>query len=181
MDTLTDRLLRKIVVLRDGESTVALLMFAYSFLAMTAHTIQKNVSQSKFIDQLGAANYPWFLLVAGLLIGALMQWYSGTLRRLTHRYVIPVSQASLVVLLLVFWVLLRTKASWVTVGLNFLSLFLGTFLISQFWTLANDVYDARQAKRLFGFIGGGACLGGAFGSGITKLFVEEVGSDNLLP
>ena len=34
---------------------------------------------------------------------------------------------------------------------------LGILLISQFWTLANVVYDPRQAKRLFGFIGGGAC------------------------
>ena len=37
---------------------------------------------------------------------------------------------------------------------------LGILLISQFWTLANDIYDPRQAKRLFGFIGGGAQLGG---------------------
>ena len=44
---------------------------------------------------------------------------------------------------------------------------LGILLISQFWTLANDVYDARQAKRLFGFIGGGASLGGALGAGLT--------------
>ena len=42
----------------------------------------------------------------------------------------------------------------------------GSLLISQFWTLANDVYDARQAKRLFGFIGGGASLGGIVGAGV---------------
>lgn len=181
MDSLKDRLLRKVVVLRDGESTVAMLMFAYSFLAMTSHTIQKNVSQSKFIDQLGAANYPWFLLVAGFLIGALMHFYSGAWRRITRRYVIPLSQIGIVVVLLVLWALLRTGAAWVTIALNFLSLFFGTFLTSQFWTLANDVYDARQAKRLFGFIGGGACLGGAFGAAIINAFVKEVGSDNLLP
>ena len=53
-------------------------------------------------------------------------------------------------------------------------------LWAQFWTLANDVYDARQAKRLFGLIGGGACLGGAVGAGITATRVEANGSDNLL-
>ena len=41
------------------------------------------------------------------------------------------------------------------------ALILGILLISQFWTLANDIYDPRQAKRLFGFIGGGSSLGGA--------------------
>mgnify|MGYP000719018155 CR=1 FL=1 len=43
--------------------------------------------------------------------------------------------------------------------LTLLGLILGLLLISQFWTLANDVYDPRQAKRIFGFIGGGASLG----------------------
>ena len=41
---------------------------------------------------------------------------------------------------------------------------LGILLISQFWTLANGIYDPRQAKRLFGFIGGGVMLGGMTGS-----------------
>ena len=41
---------------------------------------------------------------------------------------------------------------------------LGILLISQFWTLANGIYDPRQAKRLFGFVGGGVTLGGATGS-----------------
>jgi hypothetical protein len=38
----------------------------------------------------------------------------------------------------------------------FLGLILGILLISQFWTLANDVCDARQTKRLFGLIGAGS-------------------------
>ena len=180
METLRDRLLGRVVVVRSGESTVALLMFAYSFLAMMSHNILKPVTRSKFIDQLGSENYPYVLLVAGFLIAGLMHVYSLTLRRLPRRYVIPVTQTGIIIVLLVFWALLRTGAWWVTVGLNFLSMFLGIFLISQFWTFANDVYDARQAKRLFGFIGGGAGLGGAVGAAITSITVEEVGANNLL-
>jgi len=180
METLRERLLRRVVVVRDGESDVALLMFAYSFLAMMAHNILKPVTRSAFIDQLGSENYPYVLLVAGFLIAGLMHVYTLTLRRLPRRHVIPITQTGIIVVLLVFWALLHTGAWWVTVGLNFLSMFLGIFLISQFWTFANDVYDARQAKRLFGFIGGGAGLGGAFGAAITSITVEEVGRDNLL-
>jgi hypothetical protein len=58
-------------------------------------------------------------------------------------------------------------------------LVLGILLISQFWTLANDVYDPRQARRIFGFIGGGASLGGAMGAGLTTWTVI-VGVNNLL-
>ncbi len=61
-----------------------------------------------------------------------------------------------------------------------LGLILGILLISQFWTLANDIYDARQAKRLFGFIGGGASLGGATGAALTSMFVKRVGTANMV-
>ena len=52
-------------------------------------------------------------------------------------------------------------------------------MISQFWTLANDVYDPRQAKRIFGFIGGGASLGGIAGASLT-LQAKAIGTTNLL-
>jgi AAA family ATP:ADP antiporter len=46
--------------------------------------------------------------------------------------------------------------------------------------LANDVYDPRQAKRVFGFIGGGASLGGTAGAGLTVWLAQPLGTDNLL-
>ena len=57
---------------------------------------------------------------------------------------------------------------------------MGILLISQFWTLANVVYNPRQAKRLFGFIGGGSSLGGALGALISFWFANRVGTVNLL-
>lgn len=47
------RLLAPLVQLREGESTTAALMFAYSFLAMTACNIVKPITRSKFISDLG--------------------------------------------------------------------------------------------------------------------------------
>ena len=65
-------------------------------------------------------------------------------------------------------------------GFYLLGLILGLLLISQFWTLANDIYDPRQAKRLFGLIGGGSSLGGMTGAGLTALVATRVGTENLL-
>ena len=161
-------------------ANVALLMFAYSFLAMTSHNILKPVTKSKFIDQLGSDNLPYVLLASSVLIGMLMHLYASAARRVPRKYVIPITQTVLVALLVLFWALLRNGAVWVTVALYFFGQILGILLISQFWTLANDVYDARQAKRLFGLIGGGACLGGAVGAAITATRVEAIGSNNLL-
>ena len=175
-----NRLVTKVVDVRRQEVRTALLMFAYSFLAMTSYNILKPLTRSKFIAQLGADNLPYVQLAAGFLIAFLMQVYTHAIRKLPRRFVIPVTQAGLVLLLVVTWMLFKTGAVWVSVAFYVLGLILGILLISQFWTLANDLYDARQAKRLFGFIGGGASLGGALGAAITALVVEEVGTDNLL-
>jgi AAA family ATP:ADP antiporter len=174
------RLLAPVVQLRQGESTTAALMFAYSFLAMTAYNIVKPITRSKFISDLGADNLPWVQLGAGLLIGVIMHWYARAIALVPRRWAIPATQAGLVVVLVVFWALFSAGYDAASVAFYVLGLILGILLISQFWTLANDIYDARHAKRLFGFIGGGASLGGATGAAITAAVVSRVGTVNLL-
>ncbi|HXK12275.1 MAG TPA: HEAT repeat domain-containing protein [Vicinamibacteria bacterium] len=174
------RALTPLVQLREGELATGLMMFAYSFLAMTAYNVIKPITRSKFISSLGADNLPYVQLAAGLLIGVLMQGYSMLVARLPRRYVAPLTLAGMSALLVAFWFLFRTAGDWVSVGFYLLGLVLGILLISQFWTLANDIYDARQAKRLFGFIGGGSSLGGMTGAGLTAVAVSQVGTENLL-
>ena len=174
------RLLKPIVDLRESETATAALMFAYSFLAMTAYNIVKPATRSTFISGLGADNLPWVQLGAGILIGFIMQAYSRAIGFVPRRWAIPVTQGGCVVLLVALWIPLAAKQEWASVVFYVLGLILGILLISQFWTLANDIYDARQAKRLFGFIGGGASLGGATGAAITSMFVKRVGTANMV-
>ncbi|MEN3338731.1 MAG: hypothetical protein V7647_2407 [Acidobacteriota bacterium] len=173
------RLLSPIVEVRKEESFTALLMFAYSCLAMTAYNVIKPLTRSKFISHLGADNLPYVLLGAGLIIGVLMAGYAWLMARLPRRWGLPITQAGMAVLLLAFWFLFQSNATWVSVAFYVAGLFLGLLLISQFWTLANVVYDPRQAKRLFGFIGGGAPLGGIAGSALAT-YAPRIGSVNLL-
>ena len=180
MPALINRLLGSVTSIRDEETASAFLMFAYSFLAMTSYNILKPITRSQFIAALGADNLPYVLFFAGILIGVVMHFYTSAIRRVPRQHVVPLTQAAIVGLLVVFWALLRTGAAWVTVAFYFFGLILGILLISQFWTLANDIFDARQAKRLFGFIGGGASLGGALGAAMTAAIVEEVGSEQLV-
>ena len=174
------RALRPIVDLQDSETGTALLMFLYSFLAMTSYNILKPLTRSQFIRNLGADNLPWVLLAAGVLIGFIMQGYSKGVSLLPRKWVIPVTQAMMAGLLVAFWVAFQTGSDWVAVAFYFYGLILGVLLISQFWTLANEVYDPRQAKRIFGFVGGGASLGGIMGSYILTSLVGVLGPTNLL-
>jgi ATP/ADP translocase/CRP-like cAMP-binding protein len=166
--------------LRPGETTTALLMFAYSFLAMTSYNIIQPVTRSKFIADLGAENLPYIQFTAGVLIGLIMQGYLKATSLLPRRWVIPVSQGGLAAILVAFWMAFQTRQEWVSAAFYLLGLIFAILLVSQFWTLANAIYDPRQAKRIFGFIGGGTTLGGMTGAGITTLIAEPLGTDALI-
>ena len=174
------RALSAVAEVRKEEVVTALLMFSYSFLAMTSYNIVKPITRSKFISDLGADNLPYVLLAVGLLIGVVMTGYAWISSRLPRPWGLPITQAGLVVLLLIFWVLFQTPAPWISVAFFFAGKVLGLLLISQFWTLANLVYDPRQAKRLFGFIGGGAPFGGIAGSVVITGYAARIGTTNLL-
>jgi ATP:ADP antiporter, AAA family len=173
------RILSPIVDVRKEESLTAFLMFAYAFLAMTAYNTIKPLTRSKYITDLGADNLPYVMLAAGFIIGILMTGYVWLMARLPRRWALPIVQGGLSIFLLLFWFLFRLDASWVSVAFYMAGLILGILLISQFWTLANIVYDPRQAKRLFGFIGGGAPLGGIAGSALAAS-ANQIGSVNLI-
>ena len=173
------RILAPIAEVREEEGVTALMMFAYSFLAMTAYNAIKPLTRSKFISSLGADNLPYVLLAAGFIIGILMTGYAFMMSKLPRRWGLAIAQGGLAGVLLVFWFFFQTNEAWVPVAFYVLGLILGVLLISQFWTLANVVYDPRQAKRLFGFIGGGAPLGGVAGNALA-LYAPQIGSTNLI-
>jgi AAA family ATP:ADP antiporter len=175
------RLLSPVVSFQEGEALTGFMMFVYSFLAMAAYNNIKPSAASEFIDSLGADNAPWVFLAGGISIGFILNYYSKAVAKVPKLWVLPGTQLGLVLLLLVFWVLFQSEREWVSIAFFFFGRqLLGIFLISQFWTLANEIYNPRQAKRIFGFIGGGAMLGGMTGSGLTALYVTELGTRNLL-
>ena len=175
------RLLAPVVQVREEESRTLLLMFLYSFLAMTAYNILKPLAAGVFIAEFGAENLPFMILVAGPLTAGIMQVYTVAIARLPKRWVIQITQVGIVALLIGFSLVFRVGGNWLSAtSLYLFRLILGVLLLSQFWTLANDIYDPRQAKRFFGFIGGGAALGGLAASFLVRQTVDRVGLDNLL-
>jgi hypothetical protein len=59
------RMIDKVVTLRDGEAATAVMMFAFSFLAMTAYHILKPITRSQFISALGPTTCPTCNLAPG--------------------------------------------------------------------------------------------------------------------
>src|SRR5437764_4248766 len=70
--------------------------------------------------------------------------------------------------------------SWMIYALNiFVSLF-SIVLVSQGWLVASNLFDAREAKRVYPLLGMGMVLGAAFGGEFTNRTAMLVGTRNLL-
>jgi len=174
------RLLSPLVEVRKEETGTVFLMFLYSFLAMMAYNIVQPITRSKFITAHGAENLPYVLLASVFFIGLLMQGYGRLGSLLPGRWLVPITQGVMVAILVVFWMLFGMPREGVAAAFYWFGQIYGILLISQFWTLANLIFDPRQAKRVFGFIGAGASLGGLVGGSITAFFVELVGNTQLV-
>src|SRR5262249_22715691 len=61
------------------------------------------------------------------------------------------------------------------------SSFFGVFVITNFWLLANELYDARAARRAFAVVGAGAILGGVVGGETARAVARAFGTLQLLP
>src|SRR6476661_7181553 len=113
--SLTQRMLKPFVEMREGEGRTLLLMFLYSFLAMAGYNVIKPATRSQFIDSLGTQYLPHVLLLVGVLGGVVVQGYNRGMSLLPRRLVFPVTQVVMVGFLLLFWALFRIDAKWAKV------------------------------------------------------------------
>lgn len=178
------KFLRTVFDLRQGEGFTSSLMFLYGMLIIATAMILKPVSNTLFLknENLGPAKLPYaFVLVAvtSALVAAVYDRYS---RKIRLNRLISGTFTVAIACLVVFWILLNSqiRQEWFFYAFYIWVALFSVFTGSQFWLLANDVYHARAAKRVFGFIGAGAITGGIVGGILTNLLVPHLGTNNLL-
>jgi len=147
--------------MRPGEGTLAWLFFAYFLVLTTVHFAGKSVRQAAFIDTIGAANLPYVYIAVALISYPVLVFYSRLAARVKHSTLIAGTAGLHATGLVVFFGLFsldinqRAVAAlyYVWLGMAF------AIAVSQVWSYANHVFDPRQARRLFAFVGAGGLLG----------------------
>ncbi|MBF0430957.1 MAG: MFS transporter [Fibrobacteria bacterium] len=175
-------LLKRLFKIERGEGIRALLLFGYIFFVIAALLIIKPVSNALFIKHIGIEHLPMAFMLVAFCSGLFIHFYFKASARWELRKLISVSLSFFIFCLFGFWHLLQVDAHGTVLYYAFyiwVALF-GVVAASQFWLLANTVLNAREAKRLFGFIGSGAVSGGIFGGYLATVFADVIGSHNLL-
>src|SRR6266446_6218830 len=181
--TFLNRLFEKAVDVKLNELRALWLGFAFHFIILTAYYIVKPIR-----DSIAASNrletLPWMFtatLVVMLIANAI---FAAIVARLERRKFIPFAYAFFILVLALFFVLMRTgsPAQQVWTGRAFyvwVSVF-NLFNTAIFWAFMTDLFTVEQGKRLYGFIAVGGSLGGILGPYITKHYVQQIGPANLL-
>lgn len=176
-----ENLLRKAFDIREGEYRKAVLMQLNIFLIISTLLIVKPAVNGLFLARLGAENLPKAFILVAVVAGLISLLYSRILSRIPLNIIISRTIIWSVISLVLFGVLLRFNflEGWVLYLFYIWVAIFAVLTASQFWILANIVFNPREAKRLFGFIGAGAIAGGIFGGYLTSAIAELISSENL--
>jgi AAA family ATP:ADP antiporter len=157
--------------LRPGEGRAAIFLFLCFFLFVTFQYTTKAVRQSSYIDGLGAANLPWVFLTVALCSYPFLRIYSLFADRVSRQHLLAATCGIVATSMVAFWWLFQylDQWKWIPFVLYVWMSIVYVMNYSQFWSFSNHIFDPRQAKRLFGFIGAGGLLGGIAGGQVAKL------------
>lgn len=172
--------LNRILDVREGELRRVLLMFSYLLLIIGCYVTTKSVRDALFLKQIGIEQLPYVFILIALVVGVISSAYSRLAARVSLRSLIRTTSLVAVSNFLLFWLALHRTGSWMFYVLYIWVSVFGVITASQFWLLANYVFNPREAKRLFALIGAGGVLGGIFGGYFTKFGAYWFGTENLL-
>ena len=176
------RLLKSMLDIHRGEILVTLLMFVSYYLIMVTYYFLKPARDSLFLTKVSPEQLPVVFIVTAIVTAPVVALYSGASRTLKLNRLISVTLTVLIANLIILRWLVQINQPWVYyLFYTWVSIY-GALTTSQFWLLANAIYDSSQAKRLFALFGLAGIAGAVTGGEVTSLLVEvfSVSTENLL-
>ncbi len=153
--------------LRRNEVAPASLLFFYLFLVIGAYMMGKAVGDALFLSEF-PGHLPSAMIGTALMISVLVAIYIRLSTRLRMETLIVGTLLFFSLSFSCFWWLTESHLRW-AYPLNYIWVHAaGAMGPMMGWTLANYALTTREARRIFGFIGAGAILGGTFLSFVTS-------------
>ena len=171
---------RKLFDVRKGEYGRTLFMSLYLLCVMVAYYILKPVSAAMFLNKFSIDKLPYLYILIAVAGGVLAYLYTRIALKSSLTTAVSWTMLISIVCLIALWWLIGLNLPWMLYVFNIWVSLFSIVLFSQGWLVAANLFDSRQAKRLYGLLGLGAVLGAAVGSAVTTLTVRIVGTRNLI-
>ena len=151
--------------IKTGEGSRVTWMLLYSVAVVGGFlTVGLAAGSALFLSALPSSATPYVFIASGISSVLIFSLYGVAMRRLRQRGLVIGSDLLLLAVALTLRILLSTRY-----GRSFgvlLAIFLfidggSTLVITQFWVRAAQIFDPREAKRLFGLIAAGGTASSA--------------------
>lgn len=174
-------LLQKTVQINAGEGLAVFWSFSYFFTILCSYYIVRPMRDEMGILG-GVENLQWLFTGTLLAMTAAIPLFGWVSSRFPRQKFLPYVYLFFILILLLFYSLMDDKTTPVYVARAFFiwaSVF-NLFIVSVFWSFMADLYNNKQAKRLFGFIAAGGTIGALSGPALTAMLAQSLGAKNLL-
>lgn len=169
---------------RPGEGLRVGLMFLYSLAAIGGvFIVGRAGGRALFLSTLSQAEIPYKYLLPPIVIVMAVALYTRGAGHFRIDQLTVGTNALMIAVLLVFRLLLETRYGTRFAALAALFVFLelmATLIGIQFSTFAGEIFDPREAKRLFGLIAAGGAVANIIAGGTLITLSSAVAPKNLL-
>jgi HEAT repeat protein len=153
----------------EGRRTLLATFFYFFFVA---HVVMvKSASNALFLSRHDPKHLPYLYILVAVLVGVAVVLASKVLADPRKRLMRTLSLTGAATGLLLFWGLLRFNLLPVSPVLYLFGEVSATALNIQFWSVAGDIFDPQEGKRVFGILSCGGMSGSIFGG----VFVHQIG------
>ncbi|MBF0430960.1 MAG: MFS transporter [Fibrobacteria bacterium] len=178
--------IKAVLDIRKGERAFSFLMCGYFFLVITTFWILKPLKKAAFVgfykdsgfDFMGvvfsAANAELFAKVANMFVAmAAVAIFSSLSKRFVRQQLTTIFSGFFIVCFFLLSFSLESEEAAVAWLFYLFGDLFSTLMVATFFVFLNDSVTPDSAKRLYGLVGLGGVLGGAFGSITVRALVKS--------
>jgi ATP/ADP translocase len=170
-------LLKKLFNIKPGEGLPTLILFIYFFAFVALGITGSAARDAYFLNMVDPDYLPLMFLAVAIVLTLAVAIYN---RLSKNRDLIQTTTVSSLVFAISLVFIQNNLKGWVIPFLYVWVEVIILIIITQFWLLAADVFNPRQAKRLFSILGAGGALASIIIGSSIKYYVSLFGSENLL-
>jgi AAA family ATP:ADP antiporter len=176
-----NRWIERALNIHPGDLGRGILLSSCLFLTISAYVIGKVARDALFLAQFEAVRLPYADIASGVLVGFVVIAYLRLGKRVSLQSLLVNSPLFFAVTCAFFWLLaVRSHPTWLYPTFYIWVGIFGVLAPTQVWTLANVLLTTREAKRIFGMVGGGAICGWIFAGYLSKILAKTFGTESLL-
>jgi len=176
------RWIERALNIHTGDLGRGTLLCACLFLVISSYVIGKVAGAALFLSRFQAKQLAYADISSSVLVAVVVAGYVLVARRVPLQILLIGSTIFFASNCALFWGLAHYHfhLTWLFPVFYIWVKVFGVLAPTQIWTLANYVLTTREAKRVFGMVGGGAIAGWIFAGYFCKVIAKTFGTESLL-